>query len=234
MNKPTIILIRPFDQSISFAADFISLTGSDAQIRPCPLLRIVPTVDQIKIGDVSALLFTSTNAVRVYQSLCEPRRIRAFCVGAATTKAARNAGLIATSADGDVSDLLELVTARHMEGEPPYLYLRGAEITGDLSGILNDRGTPCRQEVIYRQSPASMSTEILDIIRTESVVIPVFSANSARALCAQLAGITPFDLRIVSISKTTSNALTKMENTTVILAPRPSRKGMIDCLAATV
>jgi uroporphyrinogen-III synthase len=234
MNQPTIILIRPFDQSISFATEFLSQTGSDIEIRPSPLLHIVPTVDKIKIGEVSALLFTSTNAVRVYQSLCAPRRIRALCVGAATTKAARAAGLMATSADGDVSDLLELATAQHMEGDHPYLYLRGEDITGDLSEILNDRGTPCQQQVIYRQSPAHMSPDVLEIIKSDSVVIPVFSANSAKALVAELDGVTPKDLKIISISSNASKPLTDLKNITLIQSPTPSRKGMIGCLAATV
>ena len=234
MKKPTIILIRPFDQSIAFAAAFMSQTGSDAPIRPSPLIRIVPTVKTIKIGDVSALLFTSTNAVRVYRTLCAPRRIRALCVGAATTKAARDAGLMATNADGSVSDLLELATAQHMDGDPPYLYLRGAEVTGDLAGNLCERGTPCLEQVIYRQSPAHMSSDILKIIQTESVVIPVFSANSAKALCSELAGVTPFDLKITSISAAASTPLVDLENTTIVQSPTPSRKGMIACLSATV
>jgi uroporphyrinogen-III synthase len=234
MNTPTIILIRPFDQSISFAADFISQTGKDVAIRPCPLLRIEPVVDTIKIGGVSALLFTSTNAVRVYQSLCPPRRIRAFCVGTATTKAARDAGMIATNAEGDVSDLLELATARHMEGDPPYLYLRGEQVTGDLAGNLCERGTPCSELAIYRQSAARMNPENLEMIKSEPVVIPVFSANSAKALMAEIKDITPHDLTITAISAAAAKPLRNLANTAVTCAPSPSRKGMIAALTATV
>ena len=94
-------------------------------------------------GPWDAILLTSVNALSAPSRWRRSGRSRAlpvFAVGERTAQAAREQGFTdVTSAEGNVSDLADLVAARLT---PParLLYLAGEERAGDLAGALRAKG----------------------------------------------------------------------------------------------
>lgn len=124
-----------------------------------PLLRIEAIADaELGGGPWAAILITSANAAaaiaghRCLPQLC---RLPVFAVGDRSAEAMRVAGFDdVTSADGAADDLVRLVAAR-LKPPAPLLYLAGLDRSGDLAGVLGERGFPVRTVAIYRAVMAS-------------------------------------------------------------------------------
>lgn len=233
-NRPTILLIRPYEQSIVFAAEFLAETGSDVAIIPSPVLTIEPVLPLPDPEGVFALVFTSANAVRVFAQGGKGRGLRAYCVGASTANAARRAGFRALSAGGDVSDLLEMLTASHKAGDAPYLYLHGEKTAVDLAGLLRERDIPVRARMIYRQVEQPLSDKARQVLAAREVIVPLFSANSARIFARQVGTLPKSRIQAVCMSRAVAGALTGFDEKNIHFAAHPGREGMIKAIAGLV
>jgi uroporphyrinogen-III synthase len=233
-HRSTILLIRPYEQSIVFAAEFLAETGSDVAIIPSPVLTIEPVLPLPDPEGAFALVFTSANAVRVFAQGGKGRGMRAYCVGASTANAARRAGFRAISADGDVSELLEMLTANHMEGDAPYLYLHGEKTAADLAGLLKERDIPVRARMVYRQVEQPLSDKARRVIASREVIVPLFSANSAEIFARQVSALPKNRIHFVCMSRAVAAALTGFAEDDIHFAAHPSRDGMIKAIAGLV
>lgn len=135
---PKILLTRPRTQSEALARELAD-RGWDSMIWPLidirPLLTTPPDW-----ADAAAFVFTSANGVRAIDALAHPD-VPAFCVGAATTKAARKSGFRKVeNAAGDAAALARLIAARQDPAAGPLIHVRGRDVTGDLSGELMSGG----------------------------------------------------------------------------------------------
>jgi uroporphyrinogen-III synthase len=107
-------------------------------------------------------LLTSANGLGGIASFArnsQGRGVPIFAVGDVTAKAAREVGFTeVTSARGNVSDLIKLVTARL---KPParLLYVAGAERSGDLAGALREQDFEVDLVVVYRLITARVLPE---------------------------------------------------------------------------
>jgi uroporphyrinogen-III synthase len=233
-RRPTILLIRPYEQSIVFAAEFLAETGADVAIIPSPVLTIEPVLPLPDPAGAFALVFTSANAVRVFAQGGQGRGLRAFCVGASTANAARRAGFRGIASGGDVSELLEMLTACHNEGDGPYLYLHGEKTAADLAGLLKERDIPVRARMIYRQVEKPLSDKARQVMSTRDVIVPLFSANSAEIFARQVRGLPKNRIRCVCMSRAVAAALTGFDGNDIHFAAHPSRDGMIKAVAGLV
>jgi uroporphyrinogen-III synthase len=215
-HRSTILLIRPYEQSIVFAAEFLAETGSDVAIIPSPVLTIEPVLPLPDPEGAFALVFTSANAVRVFAQGGKGRGMRAYCVGASTANAAWRAGFRAISADGDVSELLEMLTANHMEGDAPYLDI------------------PVRARMVYRQVEQPLSDKARRVIASREVIVPLFSANSAEIFARQVSALPKNRIHFVCMSRAVAAALTGFAEDDIHFAAHPSRDGMIKAIAGLV
>lgn len=233
-HRPTILLIRPYEQSAVFAAEFLTGTGSDAAIIPSPVLRIEPVLPLPDPEGALALVFTSANAVRVFAQGGKGRGMQAYCVGKATANAARQAGYHSVSADGDVGDLLEMLADRHREGDPPYLYLHGEKTAADLAGLLHARGIPVLARMVYRQVEQPLSDKARQVLAQRDVIVPLFSPNSAEIFSRQVRGLPRRRVHFVCMSRAVAAALQGFDGDDIHFAAEPSRDGMINAIAGLV
>jgi len=131
-----VLLTRPESDAQRTAA---ALRARGYDVIVAPLLHIEILSDaELGDGPWAAILVTSANAVR---AIAAHRRRAEFCavpvyaVGRRSAQAMREAGFAdVASADGNVSDLANLVAARVKPGAP-LLYLAGEERSGDLAGL---------------------------------------------------------------------------------------------------
>jgi uroporphyrinogen-III synthase len=129
-----------------------SLRARGHEVLVAPLLATL-TITAEFTGPYDAVLMTSANAARALTA--HPRageliRLPCLTVGNRNAEAARAAGFAdATSADGALGDLVELVAAK-FDRSTRLLYLAGEDRAGDLAGDLAQRGIAVDTVVIYR------------------------------------------------------------------------------------
>jgi uroporphyrinogen-III synthase len=151
-----LLLTRPEPDTQRTAA---ALRAQGHDVIAAPLLRIEPAADaQIGAGPWAAILITSANAAHAVAAHARGTPLRAlpvFAVGRRSAEAMAAAGFAdVTSADGNVSDLAQLVAAR-MQPAAPLLYLAGEDRSGDLAGDLRAHGFAVETVAIYRTIAAT-------------------------------------------------------------------------------
>lgn len=146
-----LLLTRP-ERDAERTAAVLRACGHTVTVAPLLGVQVIPDAD-IGSGPWAAILITSANAapaVARHRRLAELRQSRVFAVGERSAAAARMAGFAeVVSADGNVADLARLVAERVGPGET-LLYLAGAQRSGDLAGVLHERGFVVRTIVVYR------------------------------------------------------------------------------------
>jgi uroporphyrinogen-III synthase len=145
-----LLITRPASEGARTAA---ALQQRGHEILLAPLLRIEWLAADLGAGPWDGVIMTSANAARALSEHAhrdELLSLKLFAVGSNTAQAARACGFRdVVSADGDVSDLLNLLT----RSPPPagrLLYLAGADRTLDLSAALAPVRTQVDTVVIYR------------------------------------------------------------------------------------
>jgi uroporphyrinogen-III synthase len=173
-----ILLTRPAADAERTAAA-LRTRGHDVIL--APLLHIEILSDFLGAGPWSAILVTSANAVRAiarHPRRDELRGVPVFTVGKHSAQDMRKAGFTGViSADGNVTDLANLVAAR-MKPRAPLLYLAGEERSGDLTGMLRARNFTVHTALAYR-----------------AVVAENLPRHAADALAAGIDGVLHFSRR---------------------------------------
>jgi uroporphyrinogen-III synthase len=178
-----LLLTRPEPDAQRTAA---ALRAHGHDVIVAPLLRIAPVADApIGTGPWAAILITSPNAahaVAAHARATEWRALPVFAVGRRSADAMAAAGFAeVTSADGNVSDLAQLVTAR-LQPAARLLYLVGEDRSGDLAGDLRERGFAVEAAVIYR-----------------AIAAPSLPPAAAQALAGGIDGVLHFSRRSAEV-----------------------------------
>ena len=224
-DRPTLLLTRPARQAQAFLAALSAELGREPAHHISPVLQIAPVAFEDP-GAPQALLFTSANGVSAFTSQHAAADRMAYCVGDSTAEAARAAGFVARSAAGDVDKLVERIIADLDPAAGPLVHISGDHVAGDLVEVLRNAGFDARRRVAYTQQPQSLDATARDLLRSGPVVAPLFSPRSAMIFAEQVAAIHPVDLTTIAISQ---DAAVEGVGLTLI-APEPSRKGMIAAL----
>ena len=154
---PLVLATRPQPAADALVA---RLEGLGYRALAAPMLHIerMGRLEPQDLAGIAALAFTSAAAARaVVQDLgveaIANLTIPAYCVGAATAKAARAAGFATVvSADGDGAALEAAIAATCPLG--PVLHLRGEDLAHDLAAGLRARGFSADERLLYRAAPA--------------------------------------------------------------------------------
>ncbi len=144
-----ILLTRPLEDSSEMIIKFKSLGH---QVSHLPLL-IVEEVkhDKINFADFNGIIFTSANAVKFLNHDAINKTIKCFCVGEITEKKARSFGFQNTfAAEGNVSNLKELILQNYDKSSGQLLYISGETISVDLDQQLINEGYSIKRIVNYR------------------------------------------------------------------------------------
>lgn len=189
-ERPVLLITRPEPGASRFAAAAAARWGEGLRIVVSPLMAPVwlnpPMPRALASGTARGLVFTSAAGVEGLARLVPGLRLPAFCVGAATARAAAAAGHAAEVAGPDAAALVAALAARRPPG--PLVHARGAETRGDVAARLVAAGVPVEEAVVYDQVPRPLT----DAARTAlaggaPVIAPLFSPRSARLLAAAAA-----------------------------------------------
>jgi len=178
-----ILLTRPKAEAERTAAA-LRERGHKPIVAPLLSIEILFDVD-LGAGPWTAILITSANAVRAiagHSRHDELREIPVFTVGAHSAQAMRAAGFDnVSSADGNVSDLANLVAARMQPGAS-LLYLAGEERSGDLAGVLRAQNFTVHTALVYRAVVAeNFPRHAVDALAAGIDAVLHFSRRSAEA-----------------------------------------------------
>ena len=144
-----ILLTRPLDDSKDLILRFTSLGHKVSHL---PLLNIEKTQhEKVQFSDYGGIIFTSANAVKFLDQDIQDKYINCFCVGNATEKKARSLGFQNTiAAEGNVSNLIELILQNHDIKNKNLLYISGELISIDLEQKLSKEGFIVKRVINYR------------------------------------------------------------------------------------
>ncbi|HEX5378066.1 MAG TPA: uroporphyrinogen-III synthase [Phenylobacterium sp.] len=231
-NRRKKIWITRAQPGADLTAIRVAALGHEPFVAPLLEVRLLeqPGVD---LEGVAALAFTSANGVRAFAALSPVRDLRVFAVGAATAKAAREAGFRQVlSADGDVAALAEGIAARKGELRGAVLHPGAAEPAGDLAGALAGPGVELRQVSLYDTGPATLT----DAQRAELAGVDIALLHSPKAAQA-LASLLQRDplpaLRVLCLSKAVARPLARTTLAAKVCAPFPLEAALLNLIDRT-
>lgn len=190
-DKTIVLVTRPLQGSKRFVEAL-------SQIAPPFQPIISPAFENEKVStklpDFEAAIFTSQAGV----GFAPPGQGRtAYCVGELTAKAARMSGYDSVSADGDATDLINMILSRHRD--ETLIHIRGEVSHGNVSFALRKAGLRCQEVIVYRKRPMLPTKEATAVFESgHPVVLPLFSSETVSIIAKW-----PFDFtasKIVAIS----------------------------------
>lgn len=223
--KPVSVLItRPQPQADRFAARLRADLGDRARLVVSPLMETVSLAAELPPGPFEGLVVTSEAALAACRGLAGP----AHCVGRRTAEAARAIGLAVGIVAATAEDLLEALT-RERPGR--LLYLCGQDISVPLDRLLTEAGVPTVAVTVYEQRPAPLSAAARQLLAEAGlVVVPLFSARSAKLFVAACPAGMRAEIRVCAMSEAVAQALPEALRATAILAGRPDGDGMAQAI----
>ena len=175
-----ILLTRPIEDCSEMIVKFQSL---DHKVSHLPLINVQKVQhEEINSGDYGGLIFTSFNAVKNLNIENLNKKLICFCVGSATEKKARSLGFQNTiAAEGNVSNLKELILQNYELKETPLLYVSGEIISTDLDQQLLREGYTVKRIINYKVNHIDKFDEnfVNELKQNMPDIVYVYSQNSA-------------------------------------------------------
>jgi uroporphyrinogen-III synthase len=200
--------------------------GHEPFVAPLIEVRRIPGLTP-DVSDVTALAFTSANAVRAFAQGCGRRDLKVYAVGGATALAAHEAGFgTVLSADGDVGALARAIVGRHTFGDGPILHPSAAEPAGDLVGALSAEGLEARRVDVYETFPVKLGRrELTRVKRMDDVLL--HSAKAAQALADLLRESPQPQLRALAMSQAALAPLAGLPLSAKLCPQRPAEADLL-------
>jgi len=230
MIRPILLMIRPEKPARSFVQAFTEVFIKEFEVLYCPLIGIESLSFDLRLDGITLILFTSVNGVEQFATRTPNRNIPVLCVGETTRKAAIAAGFQAESAHGTATSLLAKTLATYDPRCSRILYIRGTEVSFDMLTALKSAGFHASQAILYRQYPLPFSQNSLAILATKPTVIPIFSANGAKALLAAIDPTSTQNITVLCISPKVTACFSNTPTFATHTADKPTRIGMINAL----
>ena len=144
-----ILLTRPLEDCSEMILKFQSLGH---QVSHLPLLKIEKVkYELINFSNYDGIVFTSANAAKFLNTEKLDKNIKCFCVGNATEKKARDVGFQNTiAAEGNVSNLKELIIQSYESKNKELLYVSGEIISVNLDKQLLSEGFKVKRIINYK------------------------------------------------------------------------------------
>ena len=175
-----ILFTRPLEDCSEMILKFQSLGH---QVSHLPLIRIEKiNYEQINFSDYGGIVFTSANAVKFLNTEKLDKNIKCFCVGNVTEKKARTFGFQnITAAEGNVTNLKELIIQSYESKNKKLLYVSGETITVDLDQQLLSEGFRVKRIINYRVDHNQKFDEkfVNELKLNMPNMVYVYSQNSA-------------------------------------------------------
>ena len=175
-----ILLTRPLDDCSEM---ILKLKSLGHQVSHLPLLNIDKiNYEKVKFSDYGAIIFTSANAVKFLDLNNQDKSINCFCVGNNTEKKARSSGFQNTiSAEGNVTNLKELILRNHDTKNKNLLYVSGELVSVELDKDLLKEGFIVKRLINYKTNHNQNFDEnfIKDLKLNMPDIVYVYSQNSS-------------------------------------------------------
>ncbi|MDC0558103.1 uroporphyrinogen-III synthase [Candidatus Pelagibacter ubique] len=147
-----ILFTRPLEDCHEMILKFQSLGH---EISHLPLINIEGLkYEAPNYSEFKAIIFTSANAVKFLDIKNIDKKLKCFCVGSATEKKARSVGFQDVfAAEGNVSNLKELILQNFKPSDGKLIYISGEIISSDLDKELISSGYTIERLINYRANP---------------------------------------------------------------------------------
>ena len=230
-------------------AERLRALGHDPLVAPVLYVRRL-AVDPPDLTGISAIVFTSANAVRSFAGLVPDgapdselaRRLPVYAVGDATAAEARENGFATVvSADGDAAVLARAMLKRRDEIGGLVLHPCALEAAGDVAGVLARDGVQVRPLALYdtagvEEIPATaafaLRSQALDLVM-------IHSPKAARVLRSLMPSPQPLASlagkklpALAALSAACAAPLTGLGFAAVVLASAPREDALLKEFAA--
>ncbi|MGB0507825.1 MAG: uroporphyrinogen-III synthase [Pikeienuella sp.] len=221
-----VLLTRPRAQSEAFARE-LAEDGIETLI--WPVIEIVDVPYDPPPGDVQAVAFTSATAVRRLSTVLDTP---AFCVGAATAKAARDVGFVdVVDAKSDAGELAAVIGQRLDPNDGPIWWPCGAHKAQDLAVLLPEFRVVVTP--IYEAKPTGApGADVIEAMNKGEIhAVALFSPRSAAIFASEIGGQNESEAYLsrmtgVAISENAAVPLAGLGLAGVVVADRPNRAAM--------
>jgi uroporphyrinogen-III synthase len=228
---PRLVWITRARPGADVTAERVRKLGIEAIVTPLLEVRRAPPAP-IDLVDVSAIAFTSANAVAAFAERSTERALRVFAVGDATAAAARAQRFSnVLSAQGDVSALAAALAARRRELPGLILYPAAADPAQDLAGALGVVGLNVRQITLYETVVVEPDEAAVARLAEIDAVL-LHSAKAARALTGFLKTHPCPGLTAYCLSRPIARSLSRAGLARVIAAATPTEAALLAELTA--
>jgi uroporphyrinogen-III synthase len=224
-DAPTLLLTRPEGAAQDFLRALPDGIAARFRVIISPLFDYAP-VNHAPIARDADVVLTSAAAV----PHAGPGAGRtAWCVGDRTARAAREAGFETRNARGDADALVALILANRPAGR--LVHARGADSRGRICARLTAAGVTCEDRIVYAKVPRDLTAPArAALMGRATVVLPLFSPETARLLCRQ----GPFSAPrvVLAMSEAVAEAARPLGADRVEVADTPDLAGMVGGVAA--
>ena len=177
-----ILLTRPLEDSKDLIMKFKSLGH---QVSHLPVINIEKKdYEEPNYNEFKGIVFTSSNAIKNLDISKINKGIFCFCVGNATEKIAKEKGFLNIyTAEGNVSNLKEIILQNFDPKNGNLLYISGEIISNELDKELKSEGYSMKRVVNYSvNSNEKLSDEFVEQLKTSiPEIVFIYSENSARS-----------------------------------------------------
>ena len=178
-----ILLTRPLEDSANLLIKFKDL-GHVVSHLPVIKIRKIEYKEP-NFNDYSAIIFTSSNAIKNLNIDSINKIIKCFCVGSVTEKFARRFGFQhVIAADGNIRALKELIFQNCDKKDGKILYVSGEFISFNLDKELMNEGYEISRIINYTVDHIDefQNNVIEELKKNIPDIVYVYSENSAKSL----------------------------------------------------
>ena len=232
-----VLLTRPYLKSIDMIKH---LEAVGCTVLSEPILQIIPIRYQKDVfKKTKALIVTSQHASsQIANSNIVNKNTPIYAVGHTTAACLIQAGFTNLHiADGNATDLLQLIQNKHKPTDGMITYFSGWHITQDLAHALAMNGYDAQRIVCYK---AVQTPELTPLIKAklknhEIDCIVFMSSRTASHFCSLCVanGLTKSlkTITAVTMSEQIADVIQNFEWKDIHMAKHPSKEAIIDCIS---
>ena len=239
-NNTFILLTRPEKESRSLAEKIKKETELNCLVCPVMEIRDVKLAMEVPpINDISACVFTSAHAVRVFlkSGIVIPQDFPIFAIGEPTAHGLKKAGYTQIYvADGSSEKLCEKIARTCDTNKKPVLHFCGVHVSPSLQQQIISQNLNVRSYPLYEAiARTTFPKDVLQAIKDKKITDILFYSERTVRLFVDLCEkyrITEFfsHTRVLCLSQAMVKSVKQLPCRKITVAHTPSTRAMLDLL----